>query len=357
MMTRDKVRGMIVGGAIGDALGMPVETWTPAKIREVHENGIHRYEHPVGHKWFTDNPDDPDLTKTYMTRGMTTDDTQLTVATLKGLNEAKQFSLDEQAKQHVLAYKEGTAGWGKSTIEAIRRLGNGVSWSESGKTHEKGRGTGNGIPMKCSPLGAYIGTVTGCSESNVWNKVVQYSAMTHYTKLAAVSGVVHTRAAWYCLVTDPDDFTTCDFLDAVCNQTFDLFESGVANVEHLGCCADNLEHRMIYLWDNKSEIVLWTPDNIAQAFGGGSCYVYDSLPFSYAFFIQNPHLPDTAIRCINAGGDTDTNGKIVMELIGAIHGYSYFTHPASRWMVRGLKDHDQLLKLADDFCEVFGVAN
>ena len=66
MLTRDKILGMLVGGAIGDAWGMGVETWTPEKIKEVHPNGVPEFVAPIGHKWFDAEKHPP---------GTTTDDT------------------------------------------------------------------------------------------------------------------------------------------------------------------------------------------------------------------------------------------------------------------------------------------
>ena len=35
-MLRNKIIGMFVGGAIGDSLGLSVETWTPERIQKTH---------------------------------------------------------------------------------------------------------------------------------------------------------------------------------------------------------------------------------------------------------------------------------------------------------------------------------
>lgn len=238
ILTKDKVRGMLVGGAIGDALGMPVEIFSIDKIKEKYPEGVKKYESPSEHKWFTDDPNNEDPNLTYMEPGMTTDDTQLTVATMKALNAARGFCLDEQAIQHSNAYKNNICGWGRSTTEAIRRLSNGVSWKESGKTNNPHRGTGNGIPMKCSPLAAYYTTFTGIQDKDFWQKVIDYSAMTHYTKMSAISGVVHVQAVWFCLVSDPENFTVDGFLNTVCNEAVGRFVIKSVSYDHLNTTDD-----------------------------------------------------------------------------------------------------------------------
>lgn len=160
-VTRSKIRGMLVCGAIGDALGAPVESWGLPKIVEVHGGPIAGYVPPVGHKWF--KPDE-------FLPGMTTDDTQLTVATMEGLISGHQRAVAERdfdrymdavAKAHVEAMRFAVGGWGKSTTEAVQRIASGAHWSQSGKTSEMKRGTGNGVPMKNSPLAAWACSPVG----------------------------------------------------------------------------------------------------------------------------------------------------------------------------------------------------
>jgi ADP-ribosylglycohydrolase len=46
-VTRSTIRGMLIGGAVGDALGAPVETWDLPKILAVHGGPITRYVAPI----------------------------------------------------------------------------------------------------------------------------------------------------------------------------------------------------------------------------------------------------------------------------------------------------------------------
>lgn len=68
---RAQFRGCLLGGAIGDALGAPVEFLSRAQIRErFGENGVERFEVAYGR------------------RGTVTDDTQMTMFTAEGLLQA-----------------------------------------------------------------------------------------------------------------------------------------------------------------------------------------------------------------------------------------------------------------------------
>src|SRR5688572_25378176 len=69
--TRESFRGCLLGGAIGDALGAPVEFLSRAQIRERYgEKGIESFDVAYGR------------------RGAITDDTQMTMFTAEGLLQA-----------------------------------------------------------------------------------------------------------------------------------------------------------------------------------------------------------------------------------------------------------------------------
>jgi len=365
---RNKVRGMVIGGAIGDALGMPVETWTPEKILEIYPEGIDRFIPPKNHKWF-----DPDKTPA----GSTTDDTQLTLATMRGLisghsesainsltptrSEDASFKpyMDGISRAHCAALRITTDGWGNTTRDAVRRLANGVHWSISGQTTEVHRGTGNGVPMKCAPLAAWYAspgakTIVDSEEFDFNQSCIDYSAMTHYTKMSAHATLCHTHAVLMCLLKTPSTFDVTEFATIVSYWIWECGEDGEYDVSHLNDTEDNLEDRMLTLFRLRTDLPSMTQAQIIAEFGNGSCYVYDSLPFSYAWFLKNPCSFQILQQVVQAGGDTDTNAKIVGELMGALHGFEAI-QTYMPWAVRDLVGIDDLLSMTDKFCDTFRI--
>lgn len=363
---RDKIVGMLVGGAIGDALGMPVETWTTEKILQVHPYGISEYCDPIDHKWFTSDKNHP--SKTYMPAGSITDDTQLTLATLKGMiaghNDAieqKTFDcyMDSIAKCHVEAMQDNTNGWGNSTLESIRRLENGVHWSKSGVTSDPKRGTGNGIPMKCSPLAAFrtLGVNYKLKSSNFYPMMGKFSAMTHYTVMGVESGLAHSRGLVNALL-DFGDFSYIRFIEIICDTLHGshVYEA-YCDIENINETEDKLVDRFDLLERLIRQGLLQKPydefSNIMKEnFGNGSCYVYDSLPFSYGFFLRKPNDVQCILDVVNAGGDTDTNASIVGSLFGSLNGVEIFSTPDNKWMLDGLLCSEELISIANDFCDL-----
>lgn len=352
-MNRNKVRGMVVGGAIGDAQGMAVETWSPEKILEVYPQGIKRFIPPTNHKWF-----DPEKTPA----GSITDDTQLTLATMRGFVIGQNRSCQKDFANHYMqgiadahceAMKKTTDGWGHTTRDAIRRLSNGVHWSLSGKTTEANRGTGNGVPMKCSPLAAWYVSPIGKSliEDFDFNKFcVDYSSMTHYSKMSAEACYCHVNAVHICLINTPSTFNSSHFSQIVLQCVDEINDSA----SHLNDTLDDLETRMMNLDHLCHDLPSMSQKQIIAEFGNGSCYVYDSLPFSYAWFLKDPSSFQILEQVIMAGGDTDTNAKMVGEMLGALHGFDAI-QTYMPWAMEELIDANEILQVADQFCDTFGI--
>ena len=95
----DRILGCLLGGAIGDALGAPVEFWSSERIAREFPDGVRTYP-PSGYG---------------DTLGLITDDTQMTLFTLEGLLRAKRDpSLDPLVEVH-RSYAEW---WTTQTFDA-----------------------------------------------------------------------------------------------------------------------------------------------------------------------------------------------------------------------------------------------
>ena len=324
----DKVRGCLWGIVIGDALGAPVEGYSAEKIAELHGK-VTEYKQPLGHKWFDNQP-----------LGFWTDDTQLSFAVVKALLEAGDFDMDCMAKHHTLAMAESVSGWGYSTQDSIRNLKNGVHWSKSGITDKKNRGTGNGVPMKIAPIAIwdYLQQFNSQEDDpNYYQKMVQFSAMSHYTDMSAYAAIAHIKAIQHCLFFPPDEFKSESFLhDIVSHTYFECFHPPKFELTPpLNKTEDDLRERLNLLHNG-------------ELFEEGGCYVYHSLPFTYAYFLQDQTI-EGLYSVINAGGDTDTNGSMLASMIGALHGQSIFP----KELIDGIQQKDEINQLIENFIEKF----
>jgi poly(ADP-ribose) glycohydrolase ARH3 len=310
----EKIKGMFFGIGLGDALGSKFENEPYSSMKDK---------------------------KIEFSVGRTTDDTQLTLTIAEALIETGNINLDKVAENHVKEYCKTVAGWGSTTREAVLNLKNGVHWKESGNlTNKNGKvkGVGNGVAMKCAPLGAYF-AMQGLNQSYLQD-LANFSAMTHRTSVAISSCFAQCFAVYYCLKSSPDKFTKNGFINYV------------AKVSERGrvFCAETLQDDItdrIKLLDKVDENT--SIQEIVDKFGGGSPYVYNSLPFSYAFFLRNPTSIDCMYECISAGGDTDSNASMIGALFGALNGIE--TLPDN--LIQDLQEKSRIAKISDQFFERF----
>jgi len=325
-MTKDKIQGMFLGIYLGDAMGMVCETWPPEKREEIYGR-ITTLLEPSGHKWFDGEK-----------AGTPTDDWQLSKAVAEGLMHPAPKRMSNHVIHHVEALKESTAGWGRSTKESVMRLDAGMDWYQSGQK----MGVGNGVAMKIAPVGALIAT----SPNKTWRYnsfVVNLTQMTHRTVLACSSAYIHALAVKDCLLTKELD--TERFIKNACINA-NWIEKNCRKFKG-DTITDKISDRLTELSNHKE----YDTKRIIEEFGAGSCYVYNSLPFTYMFFVKNPHSIESLYDVINAGGDTDTNGSILGAMLGALNGTEIFPKELIESIPK--EYYEEVMDLANRFADKF----
>lgn len=118
---RDRLRACLIGGAIGDAVGIPYEG--------LNEVDAVDFDQP----W------------------LFSDDTQLTLATCEAIMESDLVAPDSIAQRMLYWYNSGKlSGLGSSTLKALRELQVGGHWALVGRQGEYA--AGNGAAMRVAPL-------------------------------------------------------------------------------------------------------------------------------------------------------------------------------------------------------------
>jgi len=320
-MQKDRIIGMFLGVAIGDSLGLCCEGWSAAKIKEVYGRITFHHE-PKSHN---------------LKIGSTSDDTQLTLAVAEAILE-DNLSMESQVKHHIAAFQETTAGWGNTTRDSVRRLANGANWASSGNGSS---GLGNGVAMKIAPMGVYLCSVHPDRQklTEGIEHITKINLMTHRTSVSASAALAHAFGIYYCCtLDDPKDFSVDKF------QKMIIKASSIGRQMFAETLTDDITNRFEVLFQKEHDT-----QKLIDDFGGGSCYCYNSLPFSYGFFLQNPNSIESLYNVVNAGGDTDSNASMVGALLGALHGTSIFPEH----LIGGLVDVDKVLAVAERFAEKF----
>ena len=341
----DKTLGAFYGVAIGDALGMPVETWSAEQIKQAFGQ-ITDYKDPGNHRWFQG-----------FKPGVTTDDWQLTEALAQSILECHGIDMEDIAKKFVKSFSRRNIGWGKSTQTAAMKILLGDSWISSGKTDSPNAGSGNGVAMKIAPL-ALMAFLEGVSLKTRDEKLYKYfrraydiASMTHNTVLGISSAYTQFAATLFCLEHDASKINSIerfcnDFLDTIsywCLQAEkNLPRESSTNPDEV--LSYKLKQLKVMFYEDKFDV-----QNMIASFGAGSCFIPHSLPFTYGFFLSGPRNINSLYGVINAGGDTDTNGSMLGALLGALNGFEIFP----KHLVGGLFNRATVENLANNFFKTF----
>lgn len=299
----DKIRGMFLGVFIGDRLGLPVEMWSAEAI----EGGYGK------------------ITDYLPSKSDWSDDTQLTLAVAEGLANYG-FDIKGQVEEHKKAFVDGVYGMGGGTKSALKKLYDGVPWDKTAST-EDGKGVGNGIAMKISPVSAAFMLSGGHDEdaANYINDfIVDLASITHKTDLGLSSAFAHFNAVNYVLGLDnPKDFDIAEFTGYVLGGTW------IGEEKEFPSNGDKLSELIIDLVRHEE----YDNFRIIHEYKQGTSYAYSSLPFTYMFFVKNPQSIESMYNVINAGGDADSNAAMIGSLLGAMHGTGIFP----KHLVEGLE--------------------
>lgn len=290
---------VLLGGAIGDALGVPFESMLVNNQALIDWDG-QGYQGSPYHQ---------------LLAGQWSDDTQMSLMVAESLLDNSGFNADDLSSRYVDWMFSGRArGYGRTTLMALTNLKNGKHWSESGIAGS----FGNGTAMRAAPFGVYFRN----DLYSLINIVKIDSAITHVSEDAEAGAIAIALAAAYAVNNDTDGL-----LEKIWNQ---LPESKIkSSIFSLGSLIDN------------NDI---TPEQALRA-TGTSANVKETVPAALYCFLKFKTYPEAILAAIKAGRDTDTTAAIVGSLFGAKLGRNGIP---SQW-VDGVEDKDRLIELDSQF--------
>lgn len=350
----DRIRGCLIGGAAGDALGYPVEFMSEGAIfSRFGEDGITEYQ----------------LDKN-SGKALISDDTQMTLFTGNGLlfgdTRGHMRGIAGPPCGYVaMAYRDWYLTQSMSYKESRKRLQEDtefrISWlldvpelyslrapgntclsalSKQSKNHLHTNGVnhpinhskGCGGVMRVAPVGLYdlysdIGDLD--------REGAQIAAITHGHSLGYMPAAVLTHIINR-IVFSERKMTLCEIVEEARDKIGEIFSGD----DHIGELTELIDLAIRLSENNAPDI-----DNIHRL---GEGWVADeALAISlYCALRYRDDFSAGIIAAVNHKGDSDSTGAITGNILGAIHGYDAI---AEKWKT-DLELRDVILELADDLC-------
>ena len=337
---RARFHGCLLGGAVGDALGAPVEFLKRAEILRAYGPGGIR-----------------DMAPAYGRIGAVTDDTQMAAFTAEGLLRA-QTRLDSKGICHppsVMAraylrwlYTQGEShplqqgaldGWlirqadlharrapGNTCLNALRAM---RDIGQPACNDSKGCG---GI-MRVAPVGMFVAAKAGDSGDaarfdrlhTCFEMGCEAAGLTHGHVTGQLSAGAYA-ALIFCALTDQD-------LDAAIDTVLALLETRAGHEETAAAL-----RRAQHLANREPA----SPDALAQL--GGGWTAEEALAIGVYCALSARNFEESVVLAVNHSGDSDSTGLLTGHLLGAVQGLSAIPE---RWLAP-LELRDVLEQIADD---------
>jgi ADP-ribosylglycohydrolase len=331
--TRESFRGCLLGGAIGDALGAPVEFLTRAQIRERYgERGIDRFDFAYGR------------------RGAITDDTQMTMFTAEGLLQAlsaRRRGVDEAPEVVVhraylrwLSTQHFTGEIGSSGDEKSGWLIDVPALHECrapGTTCLTALSSGRigrpGQPLNGSKGCGGVMRIAPCALVKEWGPFelgCKVAAITHghhtgYLAAGALAVIIRT-------VLDGNAVAKGVFAALARLAPEPGGEESIAALRKAAA-----------LWKQHG------PDGDVERLGQG-WVAEEALAIGvYAAMVGETDLLKGLVIAVNHSGDSDSTGAIAGNMLGAIHG----EEALSRLPLGDVELRDEVIRLADDLFDAW----
>jgi len=303
---KSRFQGTIIGGAVGEALGNPVEGWTPKEIADdygVLNKYVEMYDGP----------------------GTCTDDMELETSIAQSLVYSGGFDLNDIARS-IARWGADPTSPGMACQSAAVKLSQGISPFESGTDS-----AGNGAAMRVASLGLLyslpqdIELLREC--------VIKSSEITHDNNEAVAGALAIAYGITHNLNSEKYDVNNFlrDVSEFVRGDSKEMSE----RIRSIHPLLKESEHKAI------------------QELGTGG-YVMQSVPLSVYCFAKSPrNYEESIIRAVNAGGDADTNAKMTGNLSGslngieAIPGYLVDGLKPTNWIKKQMINNDDVYSMKD----------
>ena len=281
MIELKTVRSMVYGLAVADALGVPVEFTSRARLRQNPVEGMRS-----GGVW--DQP-----------AGTWSDDTSMALATMESIGRLKKIDLDDIMNNFVEWFENDEFTAGNHTFDvAIEHYLDGAAVNDCGLTSP--HSNGNGSLMRIVPMAMYCYSIDGAELSDQsMDAIHAVSALTHAHARSQMACGIHCLIGAQLLDGKPIDRAVADGLSRAKKFYSQKFPDEMKTYARL------FDPQFGSLDEDRIE---------------SSGYVVDSLEAAIWCLLNTMNYRELALKAVNLGGDTDTVAAIAGGLGGIAYG-------------------------------------
>ncbi|RZN37878.1 MAG: hypothetical protein EFT35_05565 [Methanophagales archaeon ANME-1-THS] len=295
---RSKFTGALIGSAVGDALGAPVEGWSMEMVRS-------RYREGTG--WT-------------MINGRYTDDTELMIGVAESLIEHKGFNGADMARRFIQNY-DATRGYSPWTQETLQRIREGVRWDKASENLFGGKGSyGNGAAMRVAP----IGLLYYDDADTLRDVAYKSSSITHAHELGKEGAALQAFSIALAVRGEKEGMV----------PELQEFARSEVYKKKLGKIAVLLQKER-------------TEREIIAELGNGEA-AFNSVPTALYSFLRFDTFEASVVYAVGLGGDTDTIGAMTGAIGGAYYGEGGIPNQWVERLEEGARGMSYIKRLAEE---------
>jgi ADP-ribosyl-[dinitrogen reductase] hydrolase len=306
---RAHFRGCLLGLAIGDALGGPVEFMEASAIKRKHG----RLTEMIGGGWLK------------LTPGQFTDDTQMTLCLAESLVARRAFDADDIAARFVEWLQSDPPDVGNHTKAVLSRMarassGSGADWKTASYAMQRNNpsSAANGSVMRCAPVALF--------------DFQDRTARIEHSRVQSEITHAHQECQW-----------SCALVNSFLVHAMEIGIRDAALDRAIAECADAPGHirKRVSVAPGKGRIEL-----------NPTGYVLDTVDCALWALMNTDGFEDAVVEAVNLGGDADTIGALCGAMAGAFYGEADIP---TRWL-DVLQDREHIVALADQLADMQGQA-
>jgi len=288
----DKVEGMMLGLAIGDALGITTEGMLPAERRATHGE-LRDY---IPNKYVN------------APIGFPSDDTQLAFWTLEQMIADRGFVPENVAGRFC---QDRIFGIGSTVRRFIANFKSGMPWHKCGP-----ESAGNGALMRIAPM---VVPHLAADGTGIWTDTALSAMLTHNDSSSIAACLAFVAMLWELL----------DMAEAPESEWWLQRYVSIARDLEISQYAPRGGAFLAYhgpLWRYCQERVAWADSQFLTVLDAcnqwhSGAYLMETVPSVLMILTRHGHDPEEAIvRAVNDTKDNDTVAAIVGAAVGALHG-------------------------------------